>query len=494
MNPGDLVTPNIRLTRLLGEGGMGSVWAADHLTLQTQVVVKFIQGAHTSNADIVSRFQREAALAAQARSPHVVQVFDHGLSTHGTPFIAMEYLHGEDLGAYLEREGVAPVAVYADWLRQIAKGLTRTHAQGIIHRDIKPENLFLSEADGEITVKLLDFGVAKGDPASGFASTTTGAVVGTVYYMSPEQALGSNTIDFRTDLWALGVVSYLALTGNRAFVGSSIVQLLSAIIAGKFRPPSHWRPELGPQVDAWMERVLSTNPEHRHASAKAMAEAFVAAVQVSHGPLKVLSDSQPEPIRPLNDSLSDQTLAASVSPAPEVGAPAARDASPMSRRRLRWSAGVVVGLVAAGVVVYAASAPTTDPAGVAAAPLTSSQQGTTDVVSADTVLTDTTTQIVPSSTSAPLWPVTAAAPSAVAAPLATAGSATRVPASLGLPGAQRPRPGSAVWSSGVSSNAVSSNPTASSPSLPAGAANGPSPSVSPLPGPAPKSPLKMTLE
>lgn len=354
MNAGDLVTPNIRLTRLLGEGGMGSIWVAEHLTLQTEVVVKFIQGAHAANADLVARFKREAALAAQARSPHVVQVFDHGISNQGAPFIAMEYLNGEDLGAYLDREGCVSVATYADWLRQIAKGLTRTHAQGIIHRDIKPENLFLSETDGEITVKLLDFGVAKGDPASGFATTNTGAVVGTVYYMSPEQALGSADIDHRTDLWALGAVSYFALTGNRPFTGASILQLLSAITSGKFTPPSHWRSELGANVDSWMERALARDASQRFASARAMAEAFVAAVQGSHGPLKPFSDSQPEPLQrptPLGDLVTDRTLGAAISPL--------RDARPeprshRGRRTLWWTASAGAAL-ALGLSAYVAS-------------------------------------------------------------------------------------------------------------------------------------------
>lgn len=478
MNSGDLVTPNIRLTRLLGEGGMGSVWVADHLTLQTQVVVKFIQGAHVSNADIVSRFQREAALAAQARSPHVVQVFDHGLSHHGTPFIAMEFLRGEDLGAYLDREGVAPVAVYADWLRQIAKGLTRTHAQGIIHRDIKPENLFLSEADGEITVKLLDFGVAKGDPASGFASTNTGAVVGTVYYMSPEQALGSHTIDYRTDLWALGVVSYLALTGNRPFTGTSIVQLLTAITAGKFRPPSHWRPELGAEVDAWMERVLSTDPAQRHPSAKAMAEAFIAAVQTTHGPLKALSDSQPEPIRPLTDPLGDRTLAASISPTGRDDTIAASDVSPSQGRRAWLVAGSVAALVVIGIVAYRASVEASASDVASASQVTSSEQVSTDAAPVHTAppgasaeVTSSTRAGAASASASVTAPTTSSAPSNTSAPASSASAAI----SLGQAGLQRPRP--------VAVTPALSVAPQPSPAPPAAA-----------PSPAPKSPLQMNLE
>src|SRR6478609_4419875 len=202
--PGVLVTPSIRLERLLGRGGMGSVWLAQHLQLRTQVVVKFMTAERAGNQESQQRFRREAELAAQAKSPHVVQIFDHGVSALGLPYIAMELLEGEDLGKRIAREGTIDPRRFADWLTQACRGVARAHAKGIVHRDIKPENIFLCENDGEVLVKVLDFGVAKGalDP-SGLLATQTGAMLGTAYYMSPEQTMGKKDIDHRSDLWAL---------------------------------------------------------------------------------------------------------------------------------------------------------------------------------------------------------------------------------------------------------------------------------------------------
>src|SRR5689334_9146468 len=120
-----MVTPSIRLVQLLGRGGMGSVWIAEHLRLQTRVVVKFMAPEYTENREAMQRFEREATLAAQAKSPHVVQVFDHGVSELGLPYIAMELLDGEDLAARIKRDRVIPPPLYADWLTQICRGLGR---------------------------------------------------------------------------------------------------------------------------------------------------------------------------------------------------------------------------------------------------------------------------------------------------------------------------------------------------------------------------------
>jgi len=281
---GTMVTPSIRLVRELGRGGMGSVWVAEHLRLHTQVVVKFIVQEHMQSPEVIARFEREASLAAQAKSPHVVQVFDHGIAENGLPYIAMELLEGEDLGNRLDRGVIAP-HVFADWLSQACKGLARAHAKGIVHRDIKPENIFLTDNEGDVLVKILDFGIAKADPSSGFASTQTGAVMGTAYFMSPEQTMGLRTVDHRTDLWALGVVTYLALTGIRPFEGETIGQLVVAITQGSIEPLASHHPALAP-LDPWMTRALARDPEARFQSAKDLAEAFttaVAAMRTSSG-------------------------------------------------------------------------------------------------------------------------------------------------------------------------------------------------------------------
>lgn len=279
LQPGLRITPSIRLSRPLGQGGMGTVWVADHLTLHIQVVVKFIAVEHAERAEAIQRFEREAALAAQAKSPHVVQVFDHGISEQGLPYIAMELLEGEDLAQRLGREGRIAPAVLAGWLKQMCSGLGRAHAKGIVHRDVKPENIFLCDHDGEVLIKVLDFGIAKAQASSvAFSGTRTDALMGTPYYMSPEQTVGSKHLDHRTDLWALGVVTYWALTGVRPFTGDVIGALVLAITERPITPPSVHNASLSPRIDAWMERALSRDIDGRFASAREMSEAFSVAV------------------------------------------------------------------------------------------------------------------------------------------------------------------------------------------------------------------------
>lgn len=292
---GELVTSSIRLIRELGQGGMGSVWLAEHLRLRVQVVIKFIASEHLASAEAVSRFEREASLAAQAKSPHVVQVFDHGVADNGLPYIAMELLEGEDLGARIQRSGRIPPEVFADWLSQACRGVAKAHGKGIVHRDIKPENLFLCENDGDILVKVLDFGIAKSSVA-GFDSTKTGAMLGTAYYMSPEQTMGLKTVDHRTDLWALGVVTFLAITGARPFDGDAIGALVLAITTGPIAAPSSIVRSLPLAVDAWMAKALSRDPATRFASAREMADAFHSAVH--GGPVRASSSDPPKQLGP----------------------------------------------------------------------------------------------------------------------------------------------------------------------------------------------------
>ncbi len=279
MNEGQLITPTLRLVRVLGKGGMGSVWIADHLTLRTQVAVKFMFVQFAQNIEFVRRFQAEAMAAAQIKSPHVAQVFDHGITSEGEPYIVMELLEGEDLRQRLKRTGPLTPAEYAPILTQVAKALTRAHQLGIVHRDIKPDNVYLANMGDDIHVKVLDFGIAKlGDEAS-MGATSTGLMLGTPFYMSPEQLLSSKAVDFRSDLWSLAVVTYQALTRVRPFKGETVGALSVAVNAGVFPLPSSSRPGISPAIDAWMERALKREPTERFSSAREMAEAFERAVR-----------------------------------------------------------------------------------------------------------------------------------------------------------------------------------------------------------------------
>lgn len=278
---GVFVTSNVRLARPLGEGGMGAVWAADHLGLDTEVAVKFIH-AHALDKDpsLADRFKLEASIAAKLRSPHVVQVLDHGRMEDGTPFIVMELLEGEDLETRLERQALNDSELVL-MVSQVAEVLERAHALGVVHRDLKPENLFIIDSGYEIFVKVLDFGVAKHTQLPAQSMTTTGSMVGTPVYMSPELIESAKHADHHADLWALAVVAYEALVGQMPFSGETLGSLCIAISKAEFPAPSRLTPDVSPDVDAFFARALARDRDERFASARELAFAFADAMCVA---------------------------------------------------------------------------------------------------------------------------------------------------------------------------------------------------------------------
>lgn len=258
---------------------MGAIWLAEHERLRSEVVVKFIIGEDATQDEARARFEREATLAARAKSPHVVQVFDHGATAEGVPYIAMERLVGEDLATRMSREGPIRPDMFVEWFRQAAAGLARAHAKQIVHRDLKPENIFLCNEDGAVLVKLLDFGIAKGGAAgSGFGGTMTGAMLGTVHYMSPEQTMGASEVDLRSDLWAMGVVTYFALTGRLPFTGDGLGVIVTQISLSEPPAPSSIIASLPVELDVWMRKALAKDPKSRFQSAREMAGALGVAI------------------------------------------------------------------------------------------------------------------------------------------------------------------------------------------------------------------------
>jgi serine/threonine-protein kinase len=278
-----MVTPSVKLVRPLGEGGMGAVWVADHLALRTQVVVKFIASGLKSNKEAQDRFSREAAAASQVKSPHVVQTFDHGVTDEGVPYIVMELLEGRDLGQYLEQQptGRMPPDLVVEVLGQLARALDRAHERGIIHRDIKPGNIYLCDAgrSGEVFVKLLDFGIAKGVELPKVDSgTKTGSMIGSPFYMSPEQILGSKDLDHRSDLWSVGVVCFEMLTGRKPFDAETMGGLAIRIHSEPLPLPTVLNPDLPIAVDAWFSRACARDVAARYDSAKEMTEELAVAL------------------------------------------------------------------------------------------------------------------------------------------------------------------------------------------------------------------------
>jgi eukaryotic-like serine/threonine-protein kinase len=279
---GASVTDRFRLSRPLGRGGMGHVWVADQVALDTQVAIKFVSSELAGDAEMIERFTREAKLAAQIKSPHVVQIFDHAVTSDGTAYIVMELLEGESLAGRLRREGSLPPAEVARILEQVARALSAAHELEIVHRDIKPENIFLSRAqgapDGESFVKVLDFGIARRTESETAALTRTGAIIGTPGYMSPEQLDDTSRVGPSTDLWAMSVAAYQCLTGKLPFEGASAVSVWRSIQAQSFTPASRARDGLPAGLDGWFSRAFALDAASRFPSARAMADAFHAIV------------------------------------------------------------------------------------------------------------------------------------------------------------------------------------------------------------------------
>ena len=278
LQPGSLIVGKYRLDHELACGGMGSLWVAHDGKLQRKVAVKFINSIAARHDDSLVRFELEARAMAHIRSPHVVQTHDYGVD-QGHPYMVMELLDGEDLGARLARERCLDVVTISALLTQIARGLDAVHAAGIIHRDLKPANIFLSQIAGEETVKLIDFGVARSEREDGQRTTDHGTLIGTLKYMAPEQALCEAEIDHRADLWSLAVIAYCLLTGKGPFSGSSREEMVLSICRDPIVAPSEHVTEVPPGVDAFFERAFQRAPADRFHSAGQMASAFAAAIK-----------------------------------------------------------------------------------------------------------------------------------------------------------------------------------------------------------------------
>jgi serine/threonine-protein kinase len=264
---------NIRA--ILGEGGMGTVFEALNLAIGRQVAIKVLHATQLRKKDAVRRFHQEARAAGAIGHPNICEVYDLGTLEDGCPYLVMEKLVGETLADRIAREGGLPAAEVVDVVTQVLSGLVAAHEKGIVHRDIKPENVFLTKRVGCPPVaKLVDFGVSKIIAAQRAESddqeldlTRTGIVLGTPYYLAPEQARGDRNLDARVDLYAAGVVLYEALTGRRPFTASNYNALLINILTKSPRPPRELRPDLPAAFDAVLRKAMAREPFDRYQTA-----------------------------------------------------------------------------------------------------------------------------------------------------------------------------------------------------------------------------------
>lgn len=363
-SPGRMIANRYLLEHQLGRGGMASVWKARHLALQAPVAVKLLDPALAESSEARFRFMREAQATAALRSEHVVQVLDYGMEDD-EPYIVMELLEGRSLADLLRHRRVLSVQETARVLRQVAAALTKAHEAGIVHRDLTPENVFLVSGVGDDdfgTVKMLDFGVAKWrGPASEAPSVSTlsGTVLGTPYYMSPEQLQGSSAVDRQSDVWSFGVIAFECLTGRVPFDGTSLASLAVAIVEREPPVPSSLAGvPLG--FDAWFARAVHRDPAQRWLTIQDAADALcniaaTSARESAHERLQVGLPSDTKATPPAHDR---SQIPSSIEPHVHDATALARNERAEKRdRRRQYALRAGAAVLACSAVVLAVTVP-----------------------------------------------------------------------------------------------------------------------------------------
>jgi serine/threonine-protein kinase len=395
---GEVLGDKYRLIRLIGQGGMGSVYEAQHAFVGRKFAVKLLRPECATIPEAVARFHREATAVAEVESKHIVGVFDFGLAASGSPYIVMEYLTGEDCRSALRRAGTLPAARAAQIVGEACKGLETAHRLDIVHRDLKPENLFIAhEPDGAEVVKVLDFGIAKlRHRATTLFATQAGAVMGTAVYMSPEQARESRDVDHRTDIYSLGATLYEMVSGRPPHDGETFAGIIFSILRQEPSPLEALCPNLPARFGDVVRKAMAKEPAERYQSARELRDALAPYCQRFSTPeagwapqIGVL----PTAVAPASTGPTPQASAAAAHVIPSVvgqtsthksaweqsGSVAPRPAA--SRAKWLWWAApaLFAAMFGLGVVGYrllrsAITTPQPPPAGASAAPLASSSE------------------------------------------------------------------------------------------------------------------------
>jgi serine/threonine protein kinase len=272
---GTVLEAKYEITRKIGQGGMGAVYEATHKLIGKRVAVKILLDKYAQKDQIVARLQQEARLASSIGHSNIIDITDIGQTKDGRMFVVMEFLEGESLGALIARSGRLEQQRALRIARQIASALGAAHKKGILHRDVKPENVFLLVRNDQDFVKVVDFGISKSlRPEDGTDSprlTQTGMVLGTPLYMSPEQARGDEQLDHRIDVYALGVIMYEMVTGEVPYRGTNYLNVLSQVLSEEPAPPSQINKDVGPDLEAVIEKALDKDRDHRYQSMEELA-------------------------------------------------------------------------------------------------------------------------------------------------------------------------------------------------------------------------------
>lgn len=483
--PGDVLGKKYELEARLGKGGMGEVWRARNIESREQVAVKVLLDELAQDSALQKRFLREARAAATVKHPNVVELREVQEGDDGAPFLVMELLEGETLGRRLKRLGALSVPETAAIMLPVFDAVEAAHAAGLVHRDLKPENIFLArERDESVRVRVLDFGIAKrieklaAPTTSSSAETTaapatTGAMLGTPYYMAPEQALGEKDIDGLADVWSLGVIMYECLSGRRPTEAATLGAILKIIVTDGVVPLWEVVPGVEGSLAAAVMRMLRTSRAERAPSLDEIRTVLVGRLD----PTFVLATGAPATERG-RTSHAHEPAAAEKSARPRTTEERVRQ----SRRQMIWTLALGSSAVAIAARVFGSC-------GEAPAPVSLATETSTSAAPAPAAPgSRASTELAPS--------ITTATPTATPATPATAASpATASPATASPPRPRAPAPSNADANANASA-APSAIPTAASPAAStSGPARGPSglvtdnpfaPSPSPLPASSPR--------
>jgi serine/threonine-protein kinase len=327
---GTVLDGTYRLTRLLGQGGMGSVYEATHTAAGKRVAVKVMHRGLAAYPELLARFRREAKVTSELEHPNVVKVFGFGTAPAGEPYMVMEFLEGEDLQTRLERVGALPIETVVQIVNQVASALAVAHGAGVVHRDLKSDNVFLVSGPGDAFVaKVVDFGLSKVLKTSGTQLTVARAVFGTPEFMAPEQAEGrQDAIDHRSDQWSLACLAWFSATACLPFSGADVNATLNQVISAVPTPVGRGAPQFSAEVDQVLRKALSKRRSHRFPTIRAFARAFEAAVSPARPDARPARRT-PTPPQPVS-ALAPQR------PAPAVAR--ARPEAPTKRRSRSWVA------------------------------------------------------------------------------------------------------------------------------------------------------------
>jgi serine/threonine-protein kinase len=352
---GVVIADRYRLTRLLGEGGMGAVWEATHNLTRKSVALKFLKAA-PENAAARRRFLREARAASAVQHPNVVEI--HDIVEHeNMPVMVMDLLTGESLAQRLARDERIPLRELAEIMLPVVSAIGTAHAAGVVHRDIKPDNVFLVKGhDDVIKPMVLDFGIAKlstspEEAASTANLTRTGTLMGTPYYMAPEQVFGEKDVDHRADVWAVGVLVYECLSGAKPVDGENVGQLFKTIVTGKLQPLEQRVPELPADITAVVGRLLTVDRDKRAPDLRELYQTLKRYASVNAASFGSAADVT------LPADNTDPGKAVALVPQSEGVSGSVERPAPTSSRRLLWIAGLAVVTLSGLGLLFAGSRP-----------------------------------------------------------------------------------------------------------------------------------------